>query len=60
MATVTYHIYSHNNDDIAEAQDLGCEEGTATIDDEWQQAAPRSNRHAAPQFLLATVSYDEW
>ena len=62
MATVTYHIYSHNNDDSkrAEAQDLGCEEGTATIDDEWQQAAPRSNRHAAPQFVPAIVSYDEW
>ena len=60
MATVTYHIYSLNNDDPqrAEAQDLCCEEGTATIDDEWQQAAPRSNRHAAPQFV--TVSYDEW
>src|SRR6266581_129737 len=64
MATVTYHIYSHNHHDPqrTEAQDLDCEEGNATIDDEWQQAVPRSNtlRHAAPYFVPAALSYEEW
>ena len=66
MATVTHYIYSHYDPEereILEEETKQHVPDKLTPDEAWQKEAPRlSNRLRAPppQFVPATISYDDW
>ncbi len=63
MATVTHYIYSHYNpeENTVETAPEGQDENLGP-DEQWQREAPQSSRlqGPAPQFVPATISYEDW
>ncbi|KAF9533212.1 hypothetical protein CPB83DRAFT_846068 [Crepidotus variabilis] len=62
MATEVHHIYSHYDPEDHEKLEIETSQSSLSIDEVWEQEAPKLNRlrAPAPQFVPAVVAYGDW